>query len=176
MKWLLVGIGAIIVLVGLLAIYGALLPRTHVASSSIVLKQPPDSVWPVIRDLGALPSWWRDVKRSVRLPDEGGKERWEQQTGMGPMSLEIAESLPPVRLVTRIIPRPGAADFGGTWTYEIAVAGGGSRITITEEGWVANPLFRFMSYKVFGLYGTMDGCLKALGSRFGESVQPAHGQ
>ncbi len=173
MKWVLVGIGAIIVLVGLVAGFGALLPRTHVASSRIMLKQPPDSVWAVIRDLGAVPSWWRDVKRSVRLPDEGGRERWQQQTGMGPMPLEITESQPPSRLVTRIMSPPGAS-FGGTWTYEIAAADGRSRLTITEEGWVANPIFRFLAYKVFGVHGTMDGCLKALGTRFGETVEPEH--
>lgn len=172
MKWVLISVGAIIVVVGLVAAWGALLPRAHVASSAITLKQPPDSVWTVIRDLGSVPSWWRDVKQSVRLPDEGGKERWEQQTGMGPMRLEIVESQPPARLVTRIVTEPGAADYGGTWTYDIAAADGGSTVTITEDGWVANPIFRFLSYKVFGVHGTMDGCLKALGTRFGETVEP----
>ena len=125
MKWVLIGVGAIILLVGLAVAWGAVLPRTHVASSAITLRQPPDSVWAVIRDLGSVPSWWRDVKQSVRLPDEGGKERWEQQTGTGPMALEVVESVAPSRMVTRIVTRPGAADYGGTWTYGIVSTAGG---------------------------------------------------
>lgn len=132
------------------------------ASSSIALNQAPDSVWAVIGNLGDVPSWWSEVKQSARLPDEAGRERWEHQTGMGPMPLEITEEQPPSRLVTRIASPPEAA-FGGTWTYEIAPADGGSRVTITEDGWVANPLFRFLSRTVFGVHGTMDGYLKALG-------------
>lgn len=92
---------------------------------------------------------------------------------MGSMPLEIAESQPPARLVTRIASPPGAA-FGGTWTYEVRAADGGSRLTITEDGWVANPLFRFMAHTIFGVHGTMDGYLKALGTRFGETVEPEH--
>lgn len=152
MKWLLRVLGAIVAVVGVAALVGAVLPRNHVASSPITLRQPQDSVRAAIRDLGAVPSWWSDVKRSDRLPDQDGRERWEQQTGMGSMPLEITESQPPSRLVTRIASPPGAA-FGGTWTYEIAATDGGSRITITEDGW-------------------MDGYLRALGTRFGETVEP----
>jgi len=69
---------------------------------------------------------------------------------------------------------PPDAAFGGTWTYEVAAVDGGSQVTITEDGWVANPLFRFLSHTVFGVHGTMDGYLKALGKRFGEAVTPEH--
>lgn len=173
MKWLLRVLGAIVAVVALAALVGAFLPRNHMASSTIALRQPQDSVWAVIRDLGAVPSWWSDVKRSDRLPDQDGRERWEQQTGMGPLPLEITEAQPPSRLVTRIASPPGAP-FGGTWTYEIAAADGGSRVTVTEDGWVANPIFRFLSHVIFGVHGTMDGYLRALGKRFGEAVEPQH--
>jgi len=172
-RWVLIGLGAVVLLVGVATVIGAMLPRSHVASSAITLSQPPDTVWAVIRDLGAVPSWWGDVKASERLPDEGGRERWRQQTGMGPMTLEITESRTPDRLVTRIVTPPGA-DFGGTWTYEVVTATGGSRLTITESGWVANPFFRFVSHMFFGVHGTMDKYLEALGNRFGETVRPEH--
>lgn len=174
MKWVLIILGAIIAIVGLVAIIGALLPRNHVASSTITLRRPADSVWAVVRDLAGAPSWWADVKKSVRLPDQDGRERWQQTMGNGfDVPLEVMESRPPSRLVTRIASPPGAV-FGGTWTYEIAAAAGASRITVTEDGWVANPIFRFMSHVVFGVHGTQDGYLKALGKRFGEAVEPQH--
>jgi hypothetical protein len=166
-------VGAVVLVIGIATGVGLMLPRSHVATSGITVGQPPDSVWAVIRDLSMIPSWWKDVTGSVRLPDAEGRERWRQDTRMGPMTLEITESRPPQRMVTRIVTAPGA-DYGGTWTYQITAMNGGSRLTITEEGWVANPFFRFVSYVFFGVHGTMDDCLEALGSRFGQRVRPEH--
>lgn len=39
---------------------------------------------------------------------------------------------------------------------------------------VANPVFRFMTYAVFGVHGTLDKYLRALSRRFREEVQPVH--
>ena len=55
--------------------------------------------------------------------------------------------------------------FGGTWTYRIAPAAGGSDLTITEDGEVYNVFFRFMSRFVFGHHATMDGFIKHLQAR-----------
>ena len=53
------------------------------------------------------------------------------------------------------------------WLFErIAPAPGGSAVTITEDGEVYNPIFRFMSRFVFGYYATLDefvGTLEARG-------------
>ena len=67
---------------------------------------------------------------------------------------------------------PDAA-FGGTWTYALEPAGAGTRITVTEEGYVSNPLFRVMM-KAMGVHRTADGYLRALGSKLGERVEPSH--
>lgn len=63
--------------------------------------------------------------------------------------------------------------FGGTWTFQVAPDGSGARVTITERGWVSNPIFRFVSRFVIGETATMDTYLRALGKRFGEKVSPA---
>ena len=52
--------------------------------------------------------------------------------------------------------------FGGTWTYRIVPAAAGSELTITEDGEVYNPIFRFMSRFVFGHTATIDGFLADL--------------
>ena len=174
MKWVLIVLAAVVGLVILVAAIGSFLPRNHVASSSLTLHQPPDSVWRVIRNLGGVPQWFAEIKTSERLPDAGGVERWQQTVSSNfVMPLEVAESQPPSRLVTRIASPPDAA-FGGRWIYEIAPADGGSRITITEDGWVANPIFRVMTYAFFGVHGTLDKYLRALGKKFGEEVDPVH--
>ncbi len=177
MKWVLMVVVGLVVLVGVVALIGALLPKEHVATSTVTLRQPPDSVWKVIRDLGGVTAWWPDVKQAERAPDQGGREVYRQTLKNGySMLLVVAESQPPSRLVTKI-DSPAGAPFGGTWTYQIAPEDGGrgSRVSITENGWVANPMFRFMARVVFGSYGTLDSYLKALGRKFGEAVTPVHG-
>ena len=173
MKWVLIALGGLVGLVALMALVGAFSPRDHRATSSVMLRQPPDSVWKVVRDLGGITAWWPEMKEAVRLPDKDGHEAWRQKVSGFDMPLVVLESEPPRRLVTRIDSPAGAA-FGGTWTYELTPDSGGTRISVTEAGWIANPIFRFMSRFLFGYYGSLDGYLKALGKRYGETVTPAH--
>lgn len=173
MKWVLIVIGAVLGLVALMVLIGAFMPRDHRATSTVVLRQPPDSVWKVVRDLGGVPAWWAEIKESVRLPDNNGREAWRQKASGWEVPLIVIESSPPRRLVTQIDTSAGGA-FGGTWTYELTPDSGGTRISVTETGWIGNPIFRFLSRFLFGYYGTLDGYLKALGKKFGEEVRPAH--
>jgi len=172
-RWTLFVVGGIIALVVAATVIGVLLPRDHVASSTITLRQPPDSVWRVVRDFAGQPFWWKDVIGMVRLADGGGRERWRQESTMGPMSLEIIEDQPPSRLLTQVL-TPEDAGFGGTWTYAVAALEHQTSVTITEQGWVANPLVRFVARTFFGPHTTMDAYLRALGRRFGQEVEPVH--
>jgi hypothetical protein len=89
------------------------------------------------------------------------------------MRLIVTEDAPPHRLVMTIDAPPDAT-FGGTWTYEVTPADGGTKLTVTERGYINNALFRFMSRFIFGYHSTQDGYLKAMGAKFGEQVQPSH--
>ncbi len=60
--------------------------------------------------------------------------------------------------------------FGGTWTFDIEPAGTGTQLTITEDGIVRNPIFRFVSRFVFGHYKTQETYLRDLAKKFGETV------
>jgi uncharacterized protein YndB with AHSA1/START domain len=173
MKRVLIVLGAVVGLVALMALIGAFVPREHRATSTVVLHQPADSVWNVVRDLGGIPAWWSEIEESVRQPDKDGQEVWRQKMSGWDIPLIVIESAPPRRLVTQIDPSAGGA-FGGTWTYELTPDSGGTKISVTEAGWIGNPIFRFLSRFVFGYYSSLDGYLKALGKRFGEAVRPAH--
>ena len=173
MKWVLIVVGGIAALIAVLALIGMFVAREHRATSTVVLHQPPDSVWKVVRDLGGVPAWWPEVKTSERLPDRNGQEVWRQKMSGFDVPLVIVESAPSTRLVTRIDAEAGAA-FGGTWTYELTPDPLGTKISVTEAGWIGNPIFRSLSRFVFGYYSTLDGYLKALGKRFGETVEPVH--
>jgi uncharacterized protein YndB with AHSA1/START domain len=173
MKWVLIVVGSLAGLVALMALIGALVPREHRATSTVTLHQPPDSVWKVVRDLGGITAWWSEITVSERQPDREGREVWRQKMSGFDVPLIVMESSPPARLVTQIDTSAGGA-FGGTWTYELTPDSGGTRISVTEAGWIGNPIFRFLSRFILGYYGSLDGYLKALGKRFGEEVRPVH--
>jgi hypothetical protein len=82
--------------------------------------------------------------------------------------LQVTEAVPPRRLVTRIA--DPNLPWGGTWTTEITLTSGGSVVRITEDGYVNNPLFRFMARFIFGYASTLDSYMKSLGEKFGEQV------
>jgi len=162
-------------LVGALIGAGLALPRDHVAASSIALRQPPDTVWAVVRDLGGVNAWWSEVDEADLVPNDAeGREVWRYTMRNRSTMLLVVESADaPKRLVTRIDAAPRAA-FGGAWIYEVAADGQGSKLTVTEEGWIANPFFRVLTHFVFGYHRTLDSYLTALGRRLGELATPVH--
>lgn len=172
MKIVLWILGVLVVLAVLAYGGGMLLPRYHAASSTVSLKAEPESVWAAMRDLGGLPAWWSDVKRSERVADQGGHEAWAQDVSGFPMTFLVTADDPPTQFVTTIA---GGSDapFGGTWTYEVATTEGGARVRVTERGWIANPFFRLVT-AITGTHGTLDSYLTALGAKFGETVTPEH--
>jgi hypothetical protein len=169
MKWTLIVGGVLLAVVVLALVVGAMLPRDHVASSNADIPAPPDSVWNAIADVANAPKW-RDVKSVEILSTTGEPLRWREVSGFGPIIFVQEESNAPRRFVARIADTDQG--FGGTWTYDIEPAGNGSRVTITERGFVTNPLFRFLSRFVFGYHGTQEAYLRALGKKFGAAVTP----
>ncbi len=148
------------------------LPKNHRAESRITLEKSPDEVWGVIRNPAALVGTWSELKSARQVQGQGGREVWEQDAGGFPMRLIIESSNPPRRLVTRIDADEKAA-FGGTWTYTLTPAGNGTTVSIVEDGYVNNPLFRVMM-TIMGKHRTLDGYLKALADKFDEVVRPEH--
>ncbi len=169
MKWVLVVAGVIAGLIALIAIIGSLLPKAHTASRSTVINKPPEVLWQAMTDCSAFPQWRSDIKNVEVLPDRDGHRVWREDGKNGKLTLETIEARPPTRLVLRIADPD--LPYGGTWTYELQATGSGSRVTITENGEVYNPIFRFMSHIVFSQSASIETYLKALGKRFGEDVQ-----
>ena len=163
MRWVLVIGLAVTLLVIVVAVVGAMLPKRHSVSRMARVAMPPDELYALLTDVSKYQSWRKDVKSLQRLPDKNGMPAWiEESNGMKiPMRFERMER--PSLLVGRIDSTELA--FGGTWTYRIAPASGGSDLTITEDGEVYNPIFRFISRFVFGHDATMDAFLKNLQAR-----------
>ena len=138
MRWVLIIVGGLILFIVIVAAIGATLPRTHTASRTLRVRRPPQDAWTAIT----------------------------QAMSTSDVPVDILESDPPRKLVSKV--KDVEKMFGGTWTVAIAPVDGGSTLTITEDGWVGNPIFRFVSRFVMGHHATLDGMLTNVAKQFGE--------
>ena len=168
MKWVIIAIAVLVGLVALVAVVGILLPKQHVAKRSAKFNQPPQAIWDTITNFEALPSWRPEVKSVEKQPDRNGHPVWTEVSKMGNMPYEVTVFEPAEKMVTQIADT--TLPFGGSWTYEIQEVAGGSQLTITEEGEIHNPIFRFMAHFIFGYHATMESYLKNLGKKFGDEI------
>jgi uncharacterized protein YndB with AHSA1/START domain len=164
MKWIFIAALMIATLIALVAVVGSWLPRSHRASRDRMVAASPEAVWNAITEVEAFPAWRSDVRKVERLPDRDGRRVWVEEGRSGKMTF-VAERSEPSRLLVARIADPDLP-FGGTWTYEIAPAGGGSRVTITEDGEIYNPLFRFVARFILGYERTIASYLAALEKKF----------
>ncbi len=153
---------SLVVLLGLLLLLGSFayaigrsLPQSHTAAVVVELGQPAEAVWKRIADMQAGPSWRRGLRSVERRPDREGRAVWrETQKNGDALDFETVREEPPRELVRRMVGE--GLPFGGTWTMVLEALGdGGSRLTITENGEVYNPLFRFVSKYVMGHDATL---------------------
>jgi uncharacterized protein YndB with AHSA1/START domain len=170
MKWALIAVGILVLLVVIVAGVGYTLPVAHTARRSAALRAAPAAVWTAITDVTAYPVWRGDVESVEVLAPVNGRQSWREKGKNGTITYATERVDPPTRLVTRIADTD--LPFGGEWEYELAPDGGGTRIVITERGEVYNPIFRFVSRFVMGHTSTIDAYLRALGTKFGETITP----
>jgi hypothetical protein len=171
MKWALIGAGLVVALVIVVAAIGALLPREHVATMSARIAARPVAVWDAITRPESFASWRSDVTRVDVLPPASTGPSWREHTRNGSLTMVVDRADPPRRLTTRIV--DVNLPYGGSWDYDIAPDGSdGSLVTITERGWVSNPMFRFVSRFIMGHTATIDAYLRALGKHFGSEPTP----
>lgn len=168
MKWVLWILGGLVVVVGLMAAIGAMLPVRHHASRKARYKADPGALYAV---LSGPPDWRSGVKSYGELAAENGRRRWWEEDKYGDkMTFEQVEARPPERLQVRIADK--GAPFGGTWTFEITPAGdGGSELRIAEDGEVYNVLFRFIARFLYGHHRSIETFLRDLGVKFGQAAQ-----
>jgi uncharacterized protein YndB with AHSA1/START domain len=165
--------GILLGIVVLIAIIGALLPRDHVATVTATIPASPQKVWAAITDVEAFPTWRSEVQRVEVVSQPGSAKSWREYSKHGPVTMAIDVEEPLHRLIVRIA--DSDLPFGGGWEYLIAPEAADttrSRVTITERGYVSNPIFRFVSRFVMGHYASLDSYLRALGKKFGGDVTP----
>jgi hypothetical protein len=162
--WILIVLAAVAILI---AVIGSSLPKKHSVSRSVRLPVQPDVLYGVLADVDRYAAWRPGVTTLNRLPDRYGLPAWVETTGNGRLPMAFERMDRPSLLTARITDT--SLPFGGTWTYRISPAAEGSELTITEDGEVYNPIFRFMARFVFGHTATIDAFMADLRTKVGTS-------
>jgi len=159
MKWFIRLLALLGMLILAMLITGSVLPEKHTATASREFNTKPETVWAVLTDFSQWPQWRSDLKE-IRTETNTFTEI---STSGDSIEFRIDEFTTPERFVTRIITPD--LPFGGSWTYELQPTESGCLLTITENGEVYNPLFRFMSKYMFGHTATMEQYLEDLSKK-----------
>ena len=121
----------------------------------------------MVTDFTAVPQWFSEVASSERIADIDGRPAWRERFGGFDATLVERERVDGTRIVREILP---SGSFSGTWTYELADDGAGTRLTLTERGHVGNPFFRGMMI-LFDNTKTMRAYTEALTRRLGTTAE-----
>lgn len=166
-KIVLIVAGVLVLLVVCVLAIGALLPKRHVVSRSAFFKASPERLFALI---AGSQDWRPDVKACELITEGGGRQFQRETSTHGETVLyELQGSRPPVAIQRRIATEN--LPYGGTWSFALEPGNGGTRVRITEDGEVYNPVFRFVSRFVMGHTATLDAYLTAMGKAVGEDVR-----
>lgn len=152
------------VVIGVPFAVGSRMDRDHVASGETLVRAPIGEVWATVTDFERMPEWWSERARITRVSAAGEPARFEEVAPDFRVTYDFREVEAPRRLVVDM--KDDAGYFGGTWTYELEPADGGTRVKITEAGWAGPGFFRFMLW-LFGADATLRDCLAALSKKHG---------
>jgi len=167
MRWLFSGIGIVVGIVAVLAGVGYSMPNAHVAQAEADYRAEPEAVYAMLADLEAWPTWHPSVGSMTPLDESAGSASWRIRGPDGSMTVTLVDEDPPNRFVTLA----DGGMFVGRWTYKVEERADRTRVTITEEARIDNPVIRGLT--VFrNQSSTLVRVLRALGDRLGERVEP----
>lgn len=129
MVWI-VGVTSVLALL-LVGVYfvGLLLPRQRTVTVSARIEAPPEVVWGHVTTTVVSSA-------SHTSSDDGGQ-----------LEIEVRKKVEPELLVLTF--DDGKHPFVGTWTYELIPVHEGTLLTITEDGEVTDPFYRFLARFLF---------------------------
>lgn len=159
MKLLLIVVAILVISIIAIVVVGAVLPKRHTATRTATLNATPEQVFALISG----PQDWRTDLKSYSFFDQDGRSMVRETDKHGQtITYEIAQSQAPTLLKRTIADKN--LPFGGSWTWSIQPQGAGCSVTITEDGEVYKPVFRFVSKFFIGHTRTIDNYLAMLSS------------
>jgi hypothetical protein len=172
MIWILFVLAGLAGLVVVIALIGLRMPAKHVAARRVKLAKPAADIWHALVDHEGQPRWRKGLRKIEWLEPRDGKPCFREITSQGVITYVVDEERAPTGVtpglrITRIA--DDRLPFGGRWIYELAPDG---TLTITEDGFVKNPVFRFLSRTVFSQTATLEQFLRGLAFQIGSDAQP----
>jgi uncharacterized protein YndB with AHSA1/START domain len=168
MRWILIVLGALVLLVAVLMLVGSFLPREHRATCRATFRASADTLFALLSDVDAYPGWRDGVKSVHHVEPIAGKPAFIEESKHGPIRYAIETSEPPRRLVLRVA--DDSLPYGGTWTFELSPHADGTTLSITENGFIKPAFFRVMAWAFFGYHAAIEEYLAGLAKRLGEGV------
>ena len=146
MKWIL-KIAVLLVILGC-AVFGIgfFLPEAHQATVEIVFSSPPDVVWETLTEVSEYASWRSDVEDISGVTGTASSRGWTEE----PSGLAFSTVIHQPGVLWRVRIANEGLPFGGAWSYRLTQEGDGTRLSITEDGEVYNPIYRFVSRFIIG--------------------------
>lgn len=169
MYWILLVMGLIVSIVAAVLVGGFFTPRKHVAARYIDLKAAPDVVWKLVRTVTEYPNWREDIRKVEMIAGNDSRPSWTEFGLSKSTSYRAEVDDAPSRLTTRILDED--LGYSGEWRFVISPIAGGTRLTITEDGEVNNPVFRFFG-NFIGYTRTIDKYLNDLAAELREDAKP----
>lgn len=151
MKWLFILAGIIVCLILIVVAIGYMLPVRHTATVTVPVNAAPDKVWGRLVDFKEYPSWRSDVKTVELISDS----EWIEINGHNhKLPLKIMRKEPVSRFSMQINGK--GLPFGGNFEFMLHPEGGRTIVTITENGEIYNPVFRFVARFIMGYSATAE--------------------
>jgi uncharacterized protein YndB with AHSA1/START domain len=158
----------VVVCAAIVFVVGYRLPEEHTASRDKIFTATPERIFKEIATPSAYPKWRSGVQQVTILGDSGGMARFRESAMSGDVTYLVEHVTPNRQYVITIA--DANLPYSGSWTFDLMPVAGGTQVSITEEGAVHNPFFRFMSRYVFGHLKTIDGYLADLDKRLSSPV------
>ena len=144
----------ILLVVGVVWFIGYRLPQNHQASREREFAYPPEKVYGWISNPATYPKWRTGVQKVEILPDSEKLKRFTEIGLHDEVTYVVEENVPNKHFVTRITTKD--LGYGGSWTFDMQPTAKGTLLTITEDGEVYSPFFRFVSHYIMKPTGSID--------------------
>ena len=172
MKYALIGV---LLIGGAIYFIGSSLPEKYSVSRKVYLQNVMAVVlWDTLMDMKKAPEWNTELTKveEVDHPKVPGLKIW-RCTAKNGMAMDLLfRNVEDYQSFRSTIENSEELGFGGEWVYSIYAEPNGTRITITENGTIKNPLMRFVFHKILGADTNIKKYLVALGKKFSLDVTP----
>ncbi len=141
LKWIVIVLVALVVIVGTLVAYASTRPDDFRVQRTLLVKAPPERIYPLIADLQAWKAWSPYEKKDPKMmrtfsgpqAGVGAAYAWDGDKNVGSGRMEIAEAVEPTKVVFKLeFFKPFEATNAAT--FSLSPGADGTRVTWAMDG------------------------------------------